>query len=52
MILRMLWDLQADGNSMSDSRAMFSMVVGEVVCWRQCRRIMMIISRILDGRGD
>jgi len=29
-----VWDLQADGNSMSDSRAMFSMTVAEIVCWR------------------
>ena len=27
MTLRMLWDLQADGNLMSDSRAIFSMMV-------------------------
>jgi len=35
----MLWDLQADGNSISDSRAMFSMLVADD-------------SKILDGCDD
>jgi hypothetical protein len=35
----MLWDLQADGNSTSDSRAIFLMMVAEIV-W------------ILGGHGD
>jgi hypothetical protein len=28
-----LWDLQADGNSLYDSRVMYSMMMAEIVCW-------------------
>jgi hypothetical protein len=28
-----LWDLQADGNSLCDSRVMYSMMMAEIVCW-------------------
>lgn len=34
MILRMLWDSQADGKSnMSDSEVIFPMMWAEIVCW-------------------